>query len=458
MDCEVIVVGGGVGGLVTAALLAARGVDVCLFERQSRVGGCVASFEQLGYEFEPTAGLYSGWEAGGTWDRIFSELPVSPPTVSKLSPNFLVRLPNSADVEVRDQPEHFETSLASAFPKFADDAINFFHALDGISQHRPADSHDLAALLADLPREFRDFIDVQLQTFAQCTSSDCSLTLAAEVFSFARGPLWSIDGGAQVLADRLAESIKLSGGRIRLDAPVLRLAYTFDGTAIGIDLLSGERVNARRAIVSNLTIWDTYGKLVGMSRTPKTIATELKNLSAWGAYLLFLELKHPARLPASRMLVVCDRNYDEPYAPDSNQMVVNVGRESAPSRNWPVTVTTFTRAEDWFSFHENNSMLEEHDQRLLEAWWTRMHNSIPELRDSVEVIETATPHTFYETTRRKLGVIGRPSSREAAASNFARTHLANLFLIGDTVSPGIALEGIARAAYELANLLTHQNH
>ncbi len=36
---RVIVVGGGVGGLVTAALLARRGVEVLLLERASRVGG-----------------------------------------------------------------------------------------------------------------------------------------------------------------------------------------------------------------------------------------------------------------------------------------------------------------------------------------------------------------------------------------------------------------------------------
>jgi len=71
MDYEVVVVGGGIGGLTTAALLAARGVKVCLLERNPRVGGCVANFEHLGYAFEPTAGLYSGWEPDGVYERLF---------------------------------------------------------------------------------------------------------------------------------------------------------------------------------------------------------------------------------------------------------------------------------------------------------------------------------------------------------------------------------------------------
>ena len=455
-----VVVGGGIGGLTTAALLAARGVSVCLLERNSRVGGCVANFEHLGYAFEPTAGLYSGWEPNGIHQRIFSELKVDPPQVDRLSPAYVVRLPDGLEISVSEDSDQFESDLSWAFPECSQAAVSFYHRLDSILDQATANQH-LASLMTDCSTRFGRFIDVQLQTFTQTASGQCQLERAALALTTPRRGMWAIRGGAQALADVLAASLKQSGGSLRLNAPVLRLAYGSDGLPVGVDLLSGERVTATRAIVSNLTVWDTYGKLIGLSRTPSQISTQLKQLHAWGAYLLFLGIDQAAasRLSSNHILALTDWQQEQTYLPESAQFVfaaTPLWDARAPEDKLAVTISTYTHAEDWFGFHQDETAHEEQDQATLDSLWSRIHAAMPELGDSVEVIETATPRSFYENTRRKLGMVGRPggSLKIPEPNESGTTIFPNVFLVGDTNSPVSGLDGLSQSALHLTDLLT----
>src|SRR6185369_13599797 len=304
---DVVVVGGGIGGLTTAALLSARGMNICLLERQSQVGGCIARVEFSGYDFEPGMGLYSSFGPGGIFEKLFAELPVSAPEVSLLNSPYVVRQTDGRDVRIS-----------------AED-------------------------------------------------------------------LYSIAGGPASLAERLAESIKRSGGNLRLNSPVLRLAYDESGRAVGVDLLSGERIFAK-AIVSNLTIWDTYGKLVGLNRTPLEVKKDLNTLRGTGVYVLYATIEEAAvaRLPAERMRVEDgEGEFTLALAPG----------------NRTVTFTTRTDVDSWSAYHSSEEEFEASDQAALEQFWNRLHASLPELGSGIEIIETANPRTYYDSTRRKLGMV-----------------------------------------------------
>ncbi|MEP6568501.1 MAG: FAD-dependent oxidoreductase [Acidobacteriota bacterium] len=495
MDCEVVVVGGGIGGLTVAALLAQRGVDVCLLEREPQVGGCAASFEKFGYSFEQGYGLFSGWQPGEIHERIFSELPVDPPAVGLWHPSYQVRLPDHSEIAMGADMEQFEDDLRRTFPDCDKQAIAFFRKLESIGgalrrtlQRTPdllsaspsrrafnlvregrlaaeilaAGRRSTLDHLAGLSERFLHFVDAQLQVLTQGRSKDVSYLRAALALSAPRAGMYAIRGGASELAKRLAESIKRSGGRIKLDTPVLRLSYDSTGAAIGVDLLSGETVKAPKAVISNLTIWDTYGKLVGLNRTPTKIRKQLNGLRGWGAYLVYLGLDETtaALLHSEHVLALSDWQDSTDDAETGPLMFAAAPAWDArgPAGKRAVTVHAFTDVEDWFTFHKDESELDEKDQQMLERCWQRLHLALPELGSSIEVIETAQPRSFYELTRRKLGMVGGviPTAESFwlhAASH--KTCLPNLFIISDTSYPG-AIEGLTRSALILANELTFQ--
>lgn len=350
MSYDVVVVGGGIGGLTVAALLSARGVNTCLLERNSRVGGCVARVEFAGYDFEPGMGLYTSFGPGEIYDRVFSELPV------------------------------------------------------------------------DLP--------------------ETSLIAGSE-------GLYSIKGGPASVAERLAESIKKSGGTLRLNSPVLRLAYDEQGQrAIGVDLLSGEKVIARKAIVSNLSVWDTYGKLIGLNRTPLETKKLLKTLQGRGAYLVYASLEESAlaRLPGERFTVE-----------EFTVAIASAG--SGPQGKRAVTIKTDTDPEDWFAFQASEEEYEERDQAALEQIWERLHEVLPQLGPDIEIIETANPRTFYDLTRRKLGMVlgiepTNPETASGAAPIGHNTSQPNVFMVGDTVTATARMDAVVESSLTLVNKLT----
>ena len=61
-DCDVVIVGSGIGGLCCASLLSLQGLKVIVCEAHSKPGGVAHSFDLKGYKFESGPSLFSGLE------------------------------------------------------------------------------------------------------------------------------------------------------------------------------------------------------------------------------------------------------------------------------------------------------------------------------------------------------------------------------------------------------------
>ncbi len=416
MAHEVIVVGGGIGGLTTAALLSARGVNVCLIERGDNVGGCASVFEKFGYEFELGFGVYSGWTEGEIYQKIFDELKTEQPKTILLNPAYTVCLPDGFEISITNSINEVEDYIRTVFPECADDAIAFY-------------KKEEFSNFQNLSTRFRSFISAQQQIFGNNF--------------YTRKEMHTITGGIKSLSDILIASFKKNGGVVRLNSPALRLAFDSDGLAVGVDLLNGERVESTKAIVSNLSVWDTFGRLIGLNRTPSVIRQRLKNVQGQSSYLIFLSVDEKVinKFPSKLLLAVCDWEDTE-----KSLLTISVSPKIHNGKR-AVTVFTFANPEDWFQFQESQDAVEELDQTHLEKAWRHLNLIVPELGDNVEIIETFTPKDFYELTRRRLGMVFTKTTEGFTY----KTNLPNVYIVSDTVTNDFGIAAVSELALKVVN-------
>ena len=288
---DVIVIGSGIGGLVTASQLAAKGAKVLVLERYLIPGGSGGSFQRAGYTFDVGASMIFGFGTKGHTNLLTRALAdVGEHCTTLPDPAQLeYHLPGGLTVAVDRDYEGFIAALTARFPHeakgiraFYDTCWQVFNCLDampllsledpaylakvffraplaclGLARWLPVNVGSVARAHIQDPDLLR-FIDMECFCWSVMPADRTPMINAGMVFSDRHaGGINYPQGGVGVIAQKLVAGLERHGGAIRYRARVVKVLLE-NGRAVGVRLADGEELRARR-VVSNATRWDTFG-------------------------------------------------------------------------------------------------------------------------------------------------------------------------------------------------------
>jgi prolycopene isomerase len=127
-EYDVVVIGSGIGGLVTATQLASKGARVLVLESYLIPGGSAGYFEREGYHFDVGASMIFGLGKQGTTNLLTRALADVNMEVESIPDPVQIHyhLPHGLEVKVHRDYEKFITELTARFPHEAQGIRRFY--------------------------------------------------------------------------------------------------------------------------------------------------------------------------------------------------------------------------------------------------------------------------------------------------------------------------------------------
>src|SRR6185295_12100038 len=107
---DVIVVGGGIAGMATAARLQAQGLSTLVLEAHGQPGGCAGFYRRRGFAFDVGATTLVDFEPGGVGGELLQSLGM-PPLDGEALPGYVAWLPDRTVTLHRDHAVWAEERL-----------------------------------------------------------------------------------------------------------------------------------------------------------------------------------------------------------------------------------------------------------------------------------------------------------------------------------------------------------
>lgn len=491
MPQKAIVIGAGLGGLSAASLLAARGWDVSLFEKNSTPGGKMQQWQSHGYRFDTGPSLLT---MPFIIEKLFRECGYSyHDFLTLIEPAPLCRYFYSDGIIFDNDSDRYTTirNIRQFAPEDADAYSKFLDYSEDLYQ-KTADAFLFNPLYSAIDLKKLNWIDLlRIDAFSTVsqkvdrTFSSLYLRKFFKRFTTYNGSSpyqapatlnviphvelnqggYYVQGGLYLIAEALMKLAQTLGVKIYFNHAVSSIK-TDHKRATAVETMAGNRHHAD-LIVANSDATDTLLNLLPHDSISGFKRKRQKNLEPSGSgFVLMLgcnrqweQLKHHniyfsdnyerefrqifrnRVLPEDPTIYVANTSYtDQDHAPEggSNLFILVNSPYLTGRQNWETLSVSY-----------RNHIIEELERRGLKG-----------LRDSIEVEKTITPVDFYKKYGSNRGSIYGTSSNGRFAA-FLRPRnklkeLENLYLVGGSTHPGGGIPLVIQSAFNAMAILDRE--
>lgn len=271
-------------------------------------------------------------------------------------------------------------------------------------------------------------------------------------------------GGSKAIVDALVRGIQRYGGRVLLRTAVDEVIIE-GGKATGVNLRpqkgkagGAEVIKARRAVVSNASVWDT-ARLVPPHAAPAGFAESALSTPRTGSFMhLHLGIDAtglPADLDCHHLFVNSWEDLDAPQ----NVCIASIPTVFDPELAPPgkAVVHAYTAGNEpyeiWEGVDPGSAQYKALKEERTQCLWQALERVIPDIRQRAEVQLAGTPLTHARFLNRYKGTYGPAISAATGAFPGPQTSVPGLYRCGDSCAPGIGVPAAAASGMIAANTI-----
>ncbi|MFE3575523.1 phytoene desaturase family protein [Lysinibacillus sp. NPDC059133] len=424
---DIIVIGSGLAGLTSAALLTQSGYKVLVLEQHYFVGGLAHTFKRSNYIFDSAIHVIGGGEEGGEIYNLYNKLGLLDQIkFTRIDPMITVKIEDEL-FSIPGELDKFKSLLQTLFPVEQASIRNVIDEIKYIGSLKGNYNTDVLKRIIELEKtSFKEYLDEHfthphiklllssLVLFAGVSIDELSTFKMINIMASYNGGAFYPKGNSQQLSNVLKKYILESGCKVIVNRKVEKIL--FNGSDVeGVVDHRGNHYKAK-TIISNADIKNTFTQMMDEKLLPQSFKKQLRNLkNSYSAVVLYGVIKN-------KDWNQTDFSHETVYISEKN---IENSRDFCfdPLNNDNVPVISFccpsvsetSLAPKGYSIINVMSLCDSHylekirDEKgkefIVDKYLNMLEKKIPGIKERLHFYEFATPRTIHRFTLNDGGSI-----------------------------------------------------